>query len=880
MTHLIRPAGRWRTRGMLAGTVAALAVGMAAAMAPPASAKPVPADEGVIRHAGGATAVPDSYIVAFRDTAVAARAVGDRAGTLAGRVGGKVARTYRHAVRGFEFTGSAEMARRVAADPSVAYVEQNHRVRKTDTQSPTPSWGLDRIDQRPLALDNSYTYPTTASGVRVYIVDSGIRFSHSTFGGRAVSGYDAIDGGTADDCDGHGTHVAGTAGGREYGVAKGVTLVAVRVLDCAGSGTYGQVIAGIDWVTGDHDPGEPAVANMSLGGPTSSTIDTAVENAIADGVSFAVAAGNEEGDACDSSPASAPNAITVAATGGDEEGIGRNDERASFTNWGSCVDIFAPGVAITSSTIDSNTSSDTWNGTSMASPHVAGAAALVLAQNPTFTPRQVRDHLVGNGTTGAVINPGPGSPNVLLHVENAAPAEHDFSVSVSPAAGSTPPGGSLTATVNTTVTAGDPQPVTLTASGLPAGATASFAPASITSGGSSTLTINVAGSTPPGSYSVTVTGTGTEATRAATYALTVQGPPGCSGSNDTATPIPDASSVESTITISGCSAVPSTTSAVEVHIVHTYRGDLVVSLIAPDGSAYVLHDRTGGDAANLDQTFAVDLSGEAANGTWRLRVQDAAALDVGYLSSWRLDLGGGGGGSPGTCSGSNPTDLTIPDASTAESTITVSGCAGNASASSTVEVRIVHTYRGDLVVSLVAPDGSAYVLHNRTGGDADNLNQVYRVDLSGETANGTWRLRVQDVAYLDTGYLDSWSLDLAGGNSPTVCYGSNNTDVPITSLSTVQSTITLSGCSGNASATSEVEVHIVHTWIGDLVVSLVAPDGSAYVLHNRTGEAAQNIDRTYQVNLSGEGRNGAWRLRVQDAELGDSGYIDGWSLTL
>ncbi|GIG88733.1 hypothetical protein Pen02_36690 [Plantactinospora endophytica] len=866
---------------MLAGAAAVLAVVLAAAMAAPASGAPSQADEGVIRHAGGATAVADSYIVVFRDSVVAARAVADRAGAVAGRVGGQVARTYQHALRGFEFTGTAEQARQLAADPSVAYVEQNHRARKSDTQSPTPSWGLDRIDQRPLALDNSYTYPTTASGVRVYVVDTGIRFSHSTFGGRAVSGFDAIDGGTADDCDGHGTHVAGTAGGREYGVAKAVTLVAVRVLDCEGSGTYGQVIAGIDWVTGDHDPGELAVANMSLGGPAADTVNTAVQNAIADGVSFAVAAGNENSDACDSSPASAPNAITVGATGGFQGGSGRSDARASFSNYGTCLDIFAPGVAITSSTMDSNTSSDAWDGTSMASPHVAGAAALVLAQNPTFTPRQVRDHLVGTGTTGVVTSPGTGSPNVLLYVESAAPPEHDFSVSVSPAAGSTQPGGSLTTTVNTAVTAGDPQSVALTASGLPAGATASFTPASITSGGSSTLTISVGASTPSGSYPVTVTGTGTAATRTATYSLTVEGAPGCSGSNDTDATIPDSSSVESSITISGCAATPSANSAVEVHIVHTYRGDLVVSLVAPDGSAYVLHNRTGGEADNLDQTFGVDLSGEAPNGTWRLRVQDAAAQDVGYLNSWRLDLGGGGGGGPQVCSASNGSDVTIPDGSTVESTISISGCAGNASASSTVAVRIVHTYRGDLVVTLVAPDGSAYVLHNRTGGDADNLDEVYSVNLAGEAANGVWRLRVQDAALLDTGHLDTWSLDLGGGGGgPTVCSGSNGTDVTISDLSTVQSAISLSGCSGNASTASEVEVHIVHTWIGDLVVSLVAPDGSAYVLHNKTGGEADNIDQTYTVDLSGEGRNGTWRLRVQDTIIGDSGYLNGWSLTL
>jgi len=740
---------------MLVGAASVLAV--AAAMAPPASA--APGGTGVIRNTGGATAVADSYIVVFKDATVAASTVADRAGAMAGRVGGTVARTYRHALRGFEFTGTAEMARQLAADPSVAYVEQNHRVRATDTQSPTPSWGLDRIDQRPLALDDSYTYPTTAAGVRVYVVDTGIRFSHNTFGGRAVSGYDAIDGGTADDCDGHGTHVAGTAGGREYGVAKGVTLVAVRVLNCAGEGTYGQVIAGIDWVTGDHDAGELAVANMSLGGPAADSVNTAVENAIADGVTFVVAAGNETTDACDSSPASAPNAITVAATGGFEGGPGRSDARASFSNYGSCVDIFAPGVNITSSTADSNTSSDAWDGTSMASPHVAGAAALVLAQNPTFTPRQVRDHLVGNGTTGVVTNPGPGSPNVLLYVENAAPPEHDFSLSVSPTAGATPPGGSVTATVKTAVTAGDAQSVALTASGLPAGATASFTPASVTAGGSSTLTVSVGASTRPGNYPVTITGTGTYATRTATYTLTVEGPPGCAGSNDTDAEIPDGSSVESTIVISGCSVAPSAASTVEVHIVHTWIGDLVVSLVAPDGTSYVLHNRSGGDADNIDRVYQVDLSGESANGTWRLRVQDTALADVGYLNSWSLDLSGGGGG-PTVCTGSNDTNRSITDLSTVESAIDLSHCSGTASATSEVEVHIVHTWIGDLVVSLVAPDGTSYVLHNRSGSGTDNIDRVYQVNLSGEARSGTWRLRVQDAEYGDTGYLDRWSLTL------------------------------------------------------------------------------------------------------------------------
>jgi subtilisin-like proprotein convertase family protein len=300
--------------------------------------------------------------------------------------------------------------------------------------------------------------------------------------------------------------------------------------------------------------------------------------------------------------------------------------------------------------------------------------------------------------------------------------------------------------------------VTLSASGLPTGATATFNPSSVTSnGGTSTMTINTTASTPSGMYTVTVTGTGVEATRTTTFTLTVNGLPGCSGSNATDVAIPDNTTVESSIIISGCAGNASATATVEVHIVHTYIGDLVVSLVAPDGSTYVLHNRTGGSADNIDQTYTVNLSSEAANGAWRLRVQDAAGGDTGYINSWTLNLGGGG--VPG-CTGTNGTDVTIPDNTTVESPITIAGCTGNGSSTSTVEVHIVHTYIGDLVVTLVAPDGSTYVLQSRTGGSTDNIDQTYTVNLSSETRNGTWKLRVQDAASLDTGYINSWTLNL------------------------------------------------------------------------------------------------------------------------
>ncbi|MEO3778439.1 S8 family peptidase [Micromonospora sp. B11E3] len=740
--RLARSSGRhWRVAAVAAAAVAA------AAFATPAFAAPA---EGQILRAGGPTAVTDSYIVVL-DDGVAGSAVAANAKTLVGRHGGVVKRTYQNALRGFEARMSAAQARRLAADPSVKYVQQNHTVTLSGTQSPTPSWGLDRIDQRNLPLNSSYTYPNTGSGVKAYIIDTGIRFSHSDFGGRAVSGFDAIDGGAADDCNGHGTHVAGTVGGTSYGVAKTVNLVGVRVLDCGGSGSYAQVIAGIDWVTGDHAAGQPAVANMSLGGGFDQATNDAVTRSIADGVTYAVAAGNESAsDACGKSPASTPNAITVGATES-------NDARASYSNIGTCLDIFAPGSGITSAWYTSDSATNTISGTSMASPHVAGAAALVLTASPSYTPQQVRDKLVNDATNGVVTNPGAGSPNKLLYVGNIVPPTQDFSISVSPNSGSVNPGSSVTATVGTTTTIGSPQTVSLSASGLPTGATATFSPSSVTSGSSAALTISTTGSTAPGTYAVTITGRGTVTTNTTSYTLTVNGPPGCSQTNGTDVTISDNTTVESSITISGCSGNASATSTVAVDIVHTYIGDLVVTLVAPDGTGYVLHNRAGGAADNINQTFTVNLSSEVANGTWKLRVQDAAGGDTGYINSWTLNLTGGG--TPG-CTGTNGTDVTIPDNSTVNSTIAISGCSGNASATSTVAVNIVHTYIGDLVVTLVAPDGSAYVLHNRAGGGTDNINQTYTVDLSSEARNGTWTLRVQDAATADTGYINSWTLNL------------------------------------------------------------------------------------------------------------------------
>jgi subtilisin family serine protease len=422
----------------------------------------------------------DRYIVVFKKDVVNPRADAEDA---ARRAGGRHDRTFSRALKGFSATLSAEALEKLRRDPRVEYIEQDQLITLSGVQD-LATWGLDRIDQadRPLNLQYSYNY--TGAGVNAFIIDTGIRTSHSEFAGRTLPGYTAVaDGNGTEDCNGHGTHVAGTVGGTTWGVAKGVKLIPVRVLDCNGSGTISGVIAGIDWVASNSL--RPAVANMSLGGGLSSALNTAVENAVSDGVTMVVAAGNETQDACRTSPASAPSAITVAASTS-------GDARASFSNFGKCVDLFAPGLSITSSWNTSDNATNTISGTSMAAPHVTGVAALALEANLAASPLAVTSFLLANATPNKLTSIGTGSPNLLLYsVASGSPTEPPpIPIAVKSLSGkmtkvSTGWRGQATITVRNLTTLAVVANVTVTGSFLPGGSgscvTASTGACTITS---------------------------------------------------------------------------------------------------------------------------------------------------------------------------------------------------------------------------------------------------------------------------------------------------------------------------------------------------------------------------------------------------------------
>ncbi|MCK7593976.1 S8 family peptidase [Pseudomarimonas salicorniae] len=487
--------------------------------------------------------IDGQYIVVLKDEVAAmgneVRAanipsVAQAAQAMAGQHGARMRQAFSHAVRGFVVEANPRALQKLLADDRVEYVEEDGIVEIAATQSGA-TWGIDRVDQRDLPLNGTYVYNTTASNVNTYIIDTGVLGSHSQFSGRMIGGYTAIsDGRGTSDCNGHGTHVAGTVAGSTHGIAKGAKISPIRVLGCNGSGTNSGVIAGMDWVTANHV--KPAVANMSLGGGASSTTDAAVKRMTDAGVVVVVAAGNDNSNACNYSPARAASAITVGSTT-------NTDARSSFSNYGSCLDIFAPGSSITSAWYTSNSATNTISGTSMASPHVAGVAALYLAANPTASVSAVTNAIINASTPNKVTGAQTGSPNRLLY-------------SFFDGSGGGGGGG----------------------------------------GGGTTQTYT-------------------------------------NGSNYT---IRDNSTVESPITVSGRSGNAPSATRVDVRIIHTYIGDLIVRLVAPDGSTYTLHNRSGGSADNIIGYYTVNLSSEAINGTWKLRVQDAANGDTGYIDSWSI----------------------------------------------------------------------------------------------------------------------------------------------------------------------------------------------------------------------------------------------------
>lgn len=396
--------------------LAVIAVGAAATFLTPST---IQGHKSKLRKA--AHPVPNRYVVVLKPTALRSQeeTSENSAGRLVSRFGGAVDKVFNHALQGFSAEMTPEAAEAMSNDPEVLFIEEDSYISVNATQHNAP-WGLDRVDQRNVPLNNSYNYVKTGAGVHVYVIDSGIRATHVEFAGRATADYDSMyDGQNGNDCHGHGTHVAATIGGSSYGVAKNVRIHGIRVVGCNGIGTVSTAVEGIDWVTANHV--SPAVANMSMGSAASPLMDFAVQGSIDEGVTYVAAAGNAAADACQVSPARLGSVITVGASD-------QNDVRAPFSNFGACVDLFAPGAGVLSAWAWNDTASFTASGTSMSAPHVAGAVALYLEDNPNATPAQATTGVMGVATSGTMNPMGDGSPNLMVFTAPSGPTAANASV--------------------------------------------------------------------------------------------------------------------------------------------------------------------------------------------------------------------------------------------------------------------------------------------------------------------------------------------------------------------------------------------------------------------------------------------------------------------
>lgn len=610
--------------------------------------------------------IPNQYIILLNDESVMSQAaaltspsftlnearaavVREMSISLATSARGSVERMYSSALNGFVLkTRIGDKIVNLLKDPRIRHIEADQRVYLGATQN-NATWGLDRIDQTNLPLNNTYNYDSNGSGVNAYVIDTGVRITHNEFGSRGRSGYTAInDGNGTNDCQGHGTHVAGTIGSSTYGVAKNTTIHAVRVLGCDGSGSNSGVIGGVDWVAANHI--KPAVANMSLGGGASSALDSAVNSAVGQGITMVVAAGNDNRNACNYSPARAANAITVGSTTS-------TDSRSSFSNYGSCLDIYAPGSSITSTWSTSNSATNTISGTSMAAPHVAGVAALYLDDNPSATPAQVEAAIEGAAIPNKVTDARSGSPNLLLN---------NFSGGSNPDPDPDPDPGNGELTNGQTVTglSGSQGSLTYFTLVVPAGATdLSFE----MSGGSGDADMYVRfGSAPTTSaYDCRPYRNGNNETcsisnvQAGTYHVMLRGyssfsgtslvgsftpPSGGGGSNffentnNVTISSGGPNTVNSTIDVTRTGA--SGTITIKADIKHTYRGDLSVKIYAPNGANGTVHARSNSSDSGDDLLIDIDLNAGTieSSGQWRLEVTDHASQDGGYIDSWSIEF--------------------------------------------------------------------------------------------------------------------------------------------------------------------------------------------------------------------------------------------------